>query len=156
MTHTTTRRINTTNTNLLNDPMFIGFDNLLNTVNKALAKPVNQTNYPPYNIIKTEENWYELQLAIAGFKDDDLNIEIRDSVLSVKGNKSEEDTNDYIHKGISARSFHRTFTLADTIVVRAADLKDGILTIELENVIPEEKKPRKIEIGRAEKQLLKG
>ena len=156
MTHTTTRRINTTNTNLLNDPMFIGFDNLLNTVNKALAKPVNQTNYPPYNIIKTEENWYELQLAIAGFNDDDLNIEIRDSVLSIKGNKSEEDTNDYIHKGISARSFHRTFTLADTIVVRAADLKDGILTIELENVIPEEKKPRKIEIGRAEKQLLKG
>jgi len=151
-----TRRINTTNTNLLNDPMFIGFDNLLNTVNKALAKPVNQTNYPPYNIIKTEENWYELQLAIAGFNDDDLNIEIRDSVLSIKGNKSEEDTNDYIHKGISARSFYRTFTLADTIVVRAADLKDGILTIELENVIPEEKKPRKIEIGRDEKQLLKG
>lgn len=153
MTHTTTRRISA---DMLNDPMFIGFDNLLNTVNKALAKPVNQTNYPPYNIIKTEENWYELQLAIAGFNDDDLNIEIRDSVLSVKGNKSEEDTNDYIHKGISARSFHRTFTLADTIVVRAADLKDGILTIELENVIPEEKKPRKIEIGSAEKQLLKG
>ena len=153
MTHTTTRRISA---DMLNDPMFIGFDNLLNTVNKALAKPVNQTNYPPYNIIKTEENWYELQLAIAGFNDDDLNIEIRDSVLSIKGNKSEEDTNDYIHKGISARSFHRTFTLADTIVVRAADLKDGILTIELENVIPEEKKPRKIEIGSAEKQLLKG
>ena len=154
MTHTTTRRINTTNTNLLNDPMFIGFDNLLNTVNKALAKPVNHTNYPPYNVVKTEENWFELQLAIAGFKDDDLNIEIKDGVLSIKGNKVEEDTNDYIHKGISARSFHRTFTLADTIIVRAADLKDGILTIELENVIPEEKKPRKIEIGRGDKQFL--
>lgn len=154
MTHTTTRRISA---DMLNDPMFIGFDNLLNTVNKALAKPVNQSNYPPYNIIKTEENWYDLQLAIAGFKDDDLDIEIKDGVLSIKGSKTEEDTNDYIHKGISARSFHRTFTLADTIVVRAANLKDGILTIELENVIPDEKKPRKIAIGfTAEKQLLKG
>lgn len=139
---------------LLNDPFFIGFDRLLNKV----QTPQGQTNnYPPYNIIKTEENWYELQVAIAGFKEDDLDIEIKDGLLSVKGNKVEEDTiYEYIHKGISARSFQRTFTLADTIVVRAADLKDGILTIELENVIPEEKKPRKIEIGRAEKQLLKG
>jgi molecular chaperone IbpA len=150
----TTRRINT---DFLNDPMFIGFDKMLN---KAFAngtmKP-HQSNYPPYNIIKTEENWYDLQLAIAGFKEDELDIEIRDGVLSIKGSKTEEDTNDYIHKGISARSFHRTFTLADTIVVRAADLKDGILTIELENVIPDEKKPRKIAIGfTAEKQLLKG
>ena len=139
---------------LLNDPFFIGFDRLLNKV----QTPQGQTNnYPPYNIIKTEENWYELQVAIAGFKEDDLDIEIKDGLLSIKGNKVEEDTiYEYIHKGISARSFQRTFTLADTIVVRAADLKDGILTIELENVIPEEKKPRKIEIGRAEKQLLKG
>tara|TARA_B110000503_G_scaffold33244_1_gene54013 strand:+ start:3630 stop:4097 length:468 start_codon:yes stop_codon:yes gene_type:complete len=142
---------------LLNDPFFIGFDRLLNKV----QTPQGQTNnYPPYNIIKTEENWYELQVAIAGFKEDDLDIEIKDGLLSIKGNKTEENTNEYIHeyihKGISARSFQRTFTLADTIVVRAADLKDGILTIELENVIPEEKKPRKIEIGRAEKQLLKG
>jgi len=144
----TTRRITT---DLLNDPMFIGFDNMLNKAfANGSAKP-HQSNYPPYNIIKTEENWYELQLAIAGFKDDDLDIEIKDGVLSIKGSKTEEDTNDYIHKGISARSFHRTFTLVDTIVVRAADLKDGILTIELENIIPEEKKPRKIEIGTGKK-----
>jgi molecular chaperone IbpA len=139
---------------LLNDPFFIGFDRLLNKV----QTPQGQTNnYPPYNIIKTEENWYELQLAIAGFKENDLDIEIKDGLLSVKGNKVEEDTiYEYIHKGISARSFQRTFTLADTIVVRAADLKDGILTIELENVIPEEKKPRKIDIGRSKETLLKG
>ena len=149
----TTRRITT---DLFNDPMFIGFDKMLNKAlanSNGVAKSV-QTNYPPYNIIKTEENWYDLQLAIAGFKEDELDIEIRDGVLSIKGSKAEEDTNDYIHKGISARSFHRTFTLADTIVVRAADLKDGILTIELENVIPDEKKPRKIAIGSTDKQLL--
>jgi len=147
-----TRRINT---DYLNDPMFIGFDKMINKALAGTVKP-SQTNYPPYNIIKTEENWYELQIAIAGFKDDDLDIQIKDGLLTVKGNKKEEDTHEYIHKGISARSFQRTFTLANTIVVRAADLKDGILTIELENVIPEEKKPRKIEIGNGSKQLLKG
>ena len=79
-------------------PFSVGFENIFDHFNLHLDTQ-RTVNYPPYNIIKTEENWYELQLAIAGFKDDDLNIEIRDSVLSVKGNKSEEDTNDYIHKG---------------------------------------------------------
>ena len=152
MTHTTTRRINT---DVLNDPMFIGFDKFLNNLNKTSITS-NQTNYPPYNLVKTEENWYQLQIAIAGFTHDDLSVELKEGVLCIKGEKSAEDTHNYLHKGISARSFTRSFTLADTIVVRAADLNDGILTIELENVIPEEKKPRKIEIGRAEKQLLKG
>jgi molecular chaperone IbpA len=153
MTSTASRRINV---DLLNDPFFIGFDNLLNKV----SRPTVQSNYPPYNIIKTNENWYQLQLAIAGFKSSDLEIEIKDGVLYVKGNKSDEDSNEYIHKGISARSFQRSFTLADTIVVRSADIMDGILVIELENVIPDEKKPRKIEIGvnqiQAHRTLLNG
>lgn len=140
MTSTASRRINA---DLLNDPFFIGFDTLLNKVSKATV----QSNYPPYNIIKTKENWYELQLAIAGFKSEDLDVEIKEGVLTIKGDQSKEDTNEYIHKGISARSFLRSFTLADTIVVRAADLTDGILTIQLENIIPEEKKPHKIMIG---------
>lgn len=140
MTSTATRRINA---DLLNDPFFIGFDNLFNKV----SKPTIQTNYPPYNIIKTKENWYELQLAIAGFKSSDLDIEFKDSVLAIKGNQSNTDTSEYIHKGISNRSFERSFTLVNTIVVRAADLADGILTVQLENIIPDEKKPHKIMIG---------
>lgn len=139
MTSTATRRINA---DLLNDPFFIGFDNLFNKV----SKPTIQSNYPPYNIIKTKENWYELQLALAGFKIEDLDIEFKDGILTIKGNK-EDTTHEYIHKGISTRSFVRSFTLVNTIAVRAADLVDGILTIELENIIPDEKKPHKIVIG---------
>jgi|LakMenEpi03Aug12_release.lakeMendotaPanAssembly.Ray.scaffolds.fasta_scaffold66037_3 molecular chaperone IbpA len=139
MTSTATRRINA---DLLNDPFFIGFDNLFNKV----SKPTIQSNYPPYNIIKTKENWYELQLAIAGFKIEDLDIEFKDGVLTIRGNKTDT-TQEYIHKGISTRSFERSFTLVNTILVRAANLADGILTIQLENIIPEEKKPHKIVIG---------
>ena len=145
-----TRRITT---NMLNDPYFIGFDKMLNKL--AEATPNQSNNYPPYNIIKVEDNQYELQLAIAGFTQDDLEIEVKDGVLSIEGRKEVEEDKNYLHKGISARAFRRTFTLADTIVVNGADLKDGILTVELENVIPEEKKPKKILIGKvSDKQLL--
>lgn len=143
-----TRRITT---DLFNDPYFIGFDKMLN---KLSATTPGQTNYPPYNIIKTEENHYELQLAIAGFSKDELEIEVKDGVLHIEGRKDVEDAKTYLHKGISARAFRRTFTLADTIVVNGADLADGILTITLENIIPEEKKAKKIAIGTQTKQEL--
>ena len=143
-----TRRITT---DLFNDPYFIGFDKMLN---KLSATTPGQTNYPPYNIIKTEENHYELQLAIAGFSKDELEIEVKDGVLHIEGRKDVEDVKTYLHKGISARAFRRTFTLADTIVVNGADLADGILTITLENIIPEEKKAKKIAIGSQPKQEL--
>lgn len=141
---------------MLNDPFFIGFDRL---VDRMRATSPGQTNYPPYNIVKVEDNHYELQLAIAGFTQDDLDVELKDGVLTIEGKKSDEDEKTYLHKGISARQFRRTFTLADTIVVNGADLADGILTVKLENVIPEEKKPRKILIGHskhAEPELLNG
>lgn len=149
---TNTRRITT---DLLNDPFFIGFDNVLNKLSSVAP---GQTNYPPYNILKTDENFYQLELAIAGFSRDDLEIEVKDGTLTVSGKKENEEDNKYLHKGISTRAFRRTFTLADTIIVNGADLVDGILTIELENVIPEEKKPRKIAIGgsSADKKLLHG
>tara|TARA_B110000503_G_scaffold84518_1_gene128650 strand:+ start:2782 stop:3237 length:456 start_codon:yes stop_codon:yes gene_type:complete len=151
MTNVNTRRFTA---DLLNDPYFIGFDNLIDKMSKSAQ---GQPNYPPYNIVKKDENTYELQLAIAGFSFDDLSVEVKDGVLSVTGNKAEEDTiYEYIHKGISARAFIRTFTLSDTVVVNGADLKDGILIVALENVIPEEKKPRKIDIGRSKETLLKG
>ena len=139
---------------LLNDPLFIGFDRVLDRMREATP---GQNNYPPYNIVKTDEDHYAIELALAGFKDDEISIEVKDGVLSVEGRKDEEETETkYLHKGISARHFRRTFTLSDTIVVRDADFVNGILTIGLENVIPEEKKPRKIAIGRSEKQLLTG
>lgn len=140
---------------MLNDPFFIGFDRMLN---RMQATTPGQPNYPPYNIVKTDENSYELQLAIAGFKYDDLEITLEDGKLSITGNQSEEDDAEYLHKGISARNFTRTFTLMDTIVVNGADLSDGILNVKLENVIPEEKKPRKIEINKSldDRELLKG
>lgn len=134
-------------TDLLNDPYFIGFENL---VNKMTLPMQGKQNYPPYNIIRKSDNSYELQLAVAGFSFEQLDIEVKDGILSILGEKNidREDSNQYLHKGISARSFTRTFTLSDTIVVNNADLNNGILSIDLENVIPDEKKPRKINITR--------
>jgi molecular chaperone IbpA len=137
-----TRRITTDSFKY--DPFFIGFDRM---VDRLKEQTPGQSNYPPYNIVKTEDNLYELQLAIAGFSQDDLDIELKAGVLTIEGRKEDEDEKNYLHKGISARAFKRVFTLADTIVVNGADLADGILTVKLENIIPEEKKPRKILIG---------
>ena len=107
-----TRRITTDN--LKYDPFFIGFDRM---VERLKEQTPGQSNYPPYNIVKTEDNHYELQLAIAGFSQDDLDIELKDGVLVVDGKKTDEDEKNYLHKGISARAFRRTFTLADTCLL---------------------------------------
>lgn len=142
-------------TSILNDPFFIGFDRMLDRMNTT--NTLSATKYPPYNIIKTEDSQYELQLAIAGFTYDDLEITLKEGQLTINGNQTEEEPKNYLHKGISARNFSRQFTLMDTIVVNGAALEDGILTVQLENVIPEEKKPRKIDISRpSEKEFLKG
>lgn len=147
---TNTRRLTT---DLLNDPFFIGFDRVLNKMHNVTP---GQSNYPPYNIVKVDEDNYVIELAVAGFFEDELDIEVKDGILYVEGKKGENDeTAQYLHKGISARHFKRSFTLSDTIVVRGADLSQGILTIDLENIIPEEKKPRKIAIG-GNQELLKG
>jgi molecular chaperone IbpA len=145
-----TRRLDTT---LLNDPFFIGFDRMVDRMKTATP---GQGNYPPYNIVKTGEDSYELQLAIAGFKYEDLEIMLKDGELSITGKHPAPSEVDYIHKGISTRGFERRFTLMDSIVVNGADLSDGILTVKLENVIPEEKKPRKIEINTSNPELLNG
>jgi molecular chaperone IbpA len=139
---------------LLNDPFFIGFDRVLDRMHQQTP---GQTNYPPYNIVKVNDDNYHIEIAVAGFTRDELDVELKEGVLSVEGKKEDKETDgSYLHRGISARQFRRTFTLSDTIVVRGAEFLDGILTIELENVIPEEKKPRKIAIGSEDKKLLKG
>ena len=142
--NTTTRRINN---DLFNDPFFVGFDKMYDkyhTMNK-----VNTSNYPPYNLIKADEDTYLIELAVAGFDEDDFDVELHNGVLTIKAEVGDSDTSThYLHKGIAARSFERKFTLADTIQVEGAKLHQGMLTIRLKNVIPEEKKPKKILIGR--------
>lgn len=136
-------------TDLFNDPFFIGFDRVLNQLNHRT--PGQSDNYPPYNIVKVDEENYTIELAVAGFVESEIDIEIKEGILYLEGRKGEDSETTFLHKGISARAFRRSFTLSDTIVVRGADLENGILTINLENVIPDEKKPRKITIGKDDK-----
>jgi molecular chaperone IbpA len=139
---------------LRNDPFFVGFDRIFDRVNAA-SKLTTAQKYPPYNIVKTDENTYLIELAVAGFGPDDVDIELHDGVLSISGKVESTSDDNYIYKGIANRSFERRFTLADTVEVEGVDLHQGILTVKLKNVIPEEKKPRKIPIGKpVEKQLL--
>ena len=127
----------------------VGFDRLfdmLESNNGAQA----QENYPPFDLIKEGDNEYRIQLAVAGFKPDEIDITAQQNVLIVSGRKSdetEENGTDFIYRGIANRSFERRFALADHIQVKAADLKDGLLLIDLVREIPEAMKPRKINIG---------
>ena len=134
------------------DPFTVGFDRLFDRLHTMNTRNQSSSNYPPYNIIKTDENSYCIELAVAGFTEEQLDITVEDGVLEITGTpdlKDLDDTSVWIHKGISGRTFKRTFTLADTVVVKDAELLNGILCVKLENIIPEEKKPRKIAITRA-------
>lgn len=143
MNTTTTRRYNT---DMLNDPFFIGFDSIFNKMNQL--NKVNTSNYPPYNLIKTGDDSYLIELAVAGFDESDFDIELHDSVLTIKAEVADKSyETEYLHKGIAARSFERKFTLADTIEVAGVQLYNGMLQVRLENIIPEDKKPKKIAIG---------
>jgi len=142
--NTTTRRFNA---DLLNDPFFVGFDKMFDKMHNM--NRVNTSNYPPYNLIKADEDTYLIELAVAGFDEEDFDVELHDGVLTIKADvRDNELKTTYLHKGIAARSFERKFTLADTIQVEGASLHQGMLTIRLKNVIPDEKKPKKILIGR--------
>ena len=107
--------------------------------------------YPPYNIRKVNDLQYIIELALAGFSKDDIEVEVTDGQLAIRSKKLEEkeettSKDSFVHKGIARRSFSRTYTLSDDIIVKGADLKDGMLTVNLEKVIPDEKKPRLIQI----------
>jgi molecular chaperone IbpA len=123
---------------------FVGFDHMLDELERA-ARAAND-HYPPHNIVKIDNETYSIELAIAGFKRDEVTIEVNDRTLSVKGEHVNQGR-EYIHKGISAKKFHRTFRLSEYVQVHGADLTDGVLAIELKVVLPEEKRPRTIEIG---------
>jgi molecular chaperone IbpA len=124
----------------------IGFEPILKRLAEMSEAMPKIPTYPPYNIKKVDENKYVIELAVAGFGKQDLELELQDGTLTIKGNVSSEDA-DYIYKGIAERAFTRQFTLADTVEVKNADLINGMLKIWLERFIPEEKKPKKINIG---------
>lgn len=126
-------------------PFTIGFDRALRRLD-SLAE-TKAPSYPPYNIVKVDDDNYVVELAVAGFSEQDLSIELKEQVLTVTASVEKKDEIDYVHRGIATRNFERAFTLADTIEVVAANLVDGMLRIELRNVIPEHKKARKIDIS---------
>ena len=127
----------------------VGFDRLFDMLENSSFGNGGE-NYPPFDLIKTGENDYRIELAVAGFKQDEIDITAQQNVLIVSGSKNEQQGEtgaDYIYRGIANRSFERRFALADHIQVKGADLKDGMLQIELVREIPEAMKPRKIAVG---------
>lgn len=127
----------------------VGFDRLANLIDAA-SKTEPSNGYPPYNIEQLGENDYRIELAVAGFGDEDLFVEVQENVLTVSGRKAErsgEEAPNYLHRGIAERAFERRFHLADHVSVTGAELKNGLLLINLEREIPEAAKPRRIEIG---------
>jgi molecular chaperone IbpA len=124
----------------------VGFEPILKRLAEMSETMPKIPTYPPYNIKKTGENTYVIEMAVAGFGKQDLELELQDGILTVKGSVTAED-GEYIVKGIAERAFTRTFTLADAIEIKNADLVNGMLKIWLERFIPEEKKPKVIPIG---------
>ena len=122
---------------------FVGFDHLFNEL-EHVARHAND-HYPPHNIIRTGDNDYLIELAVAGFSRDELNIEVKDRTLVVTG-EHQSKGREYIHRGISTKKFKRTFRLSEHVYVNGADLVDGVLSVELKYVVPEALRPRKIEI----------
>ena len=134
---------------IFNDPFFIGFNRNLTQLNNVYK--TNNQSYPPYDLLKLDEDTYRLSLAVAGFSKDDINVSVENGSLSIKGELAEVIDAEVVHKGIAGRKFTRTFALGEYMEVSSAELKDGMLTIDIVRVIPEEKKPKSIEIKVAKK-----
>ena len=129
-------------------PFSVGFDELFDHFNNHLEYTVKQnTSYPPYNITKIDDLHFQIEMALAGFNKKDVEVKYADNQLTIKSveskGKSEKET---LHRGISKRHFTRTFTIADDVKVNGAELKDGMLIVELEKIVPDSKKPRTIDI----------
>ena len=126
---------------------FIGFDHLFQELEHATNHAYD--HYPPQNIVKLTDDEYVIEVAVAGFSKKELDVEIKENVLHIKGQKTDEEEGkkNYIHKGIGGRRFHKTFTLAEYVEVIDGSFVDGILTIVCERIVPEEKKPRKVVLG---------
>jgi len=132
-------------------PVTVGFDPIFDRFERMFDDDffnAPMVNYPPYNIVKTGENTYDIEVALAGFSKDDIEVEYAENMLHIKSKKVEDkDAKEgVLHKGISKRYFSKTFTVADDVIVNGAELKDGLLKVSMERIIPEAKKPKTIEI----------
>ncbi len=126
----------------------VGFDRLADLLDAASADAAN--GYPPYNIERTDQNAYRIEIAVAGFKPEELSIEVKENLLTVQGRKAANDeTRRFLHRGLAERNFERKFQLADYVVVTDAALSDGLLSVSLVRELPEQLKPRRIEIKTA-------
>jgi len=122
----------------------IGFDRLFDVMNNMRGKDVN---YPPYDIIKEDEETFIIEFALSGFSKDDLNITVKENHLTIEGDYIKSEDLEYLHKGIAKRSFTRDFVLADTLHVEDVTFSEGILRVTLKQIVPEEQKPKKIKIN---------
>lgn len=127
-------------------PFSVGFDNIFDQFDRLLDTPA--PSYPPYNLIKSKDgDNYKIQIALAGFDKSDVDVEVKENTLTVKSKKDTVESDDeFLYKGISTRSFERSWTLADDMKVHGAKFENGLLEISLERIIPEEKKPKTIDI----------
>ncbi|MDU8910001.1 Hsp20 family protein [Aestuariicoccus sp. MJ-SS9] len=130
----------------------VGFDQIADMMDRVLANDVSQSTYPPYNIEKTADHEYRISIAVAGFSDDDLSVEVKEQALVVSARKADTDEGrTYLHRGIATRAFERRFHLADHVRVTGATHENGMLHIALRREIPEALKPRRIEIAKPQK-----
>ena len=143
-------------------PLFrstVGFDRLFDMLDSVAQYDTNQS-YPPYNIERSDETHYRISLAVAGFADKDLTVEVRDGVLTVQGKRNEEsertESSGYLYQGIAGRAFERRFQLAEHVEVKGAKLENGLLHVDLERIVPEERKPRRIAINSVELKTIEG
>jgi molecular chaperone IbpA len=129
---------------IFNDPFFIGFNRNLTQLNNVYK--TNNQSYPPYDLLKLDEDTYVLSLAVAGFSKEDIDVSVDNGSLVIKGETVEVTDAEVVHKGIASRKFTRTFALGEYMEVVGAELKDGMLTIKIDRIVPEEKKPKSIKI----------
>ena len=127
-------------------PYAVGFDRIFDNLSRYTTDNVQSTGFPPYNIRKEGDYNYVIEMALAGFGKEDIEVEVADGTLSVRSVKENSEDDSTVYRGISYRRFERKFTMADDIVVNGAKLENGMLTVDLERVVPEEKKPRLISV----------
>ena len=133
----------------------VGFDRLADLLETAATD--GAAGYPPYNIERTDENAYRVEIAVAGFRPEELDIQVKENLLTVQGRKAANDSERrFLHRGLAERNFERRFQLADYVVVTEANLADGLLSISLKRELPEALKPRRIEIGAGPANLIEG
>ena len=147
--------LNTTFDSIWRDisPFAVGFDRTFDTLELLASSRAKETNYPPYNIRKISEDQYTIELAVAGFEEKDLDIELVEETLTINGNRPKESGDGLLHQGLAARDFIKKFVLSDDMVIKGAALSNGMLYVGIERIIPDEKKPQKIKLTSKSKLL---